>query len=88
MSKIGNHERRTHSKNKVGTVDGNEKSNNAKEGLAHEGPYKVEEAQYLNATRSYNFKPNLNLPTHYTPALMNHENFSYGGGAQVGQRPG
>ena len=87
MSKIGNHERRMHTANEVGTVDENEKSNNAKEGLAHEDPYKVKEGQYLNATRSYNFKPNLNLPSHYTPALMNHENFSYGGGAQVGQRP-
>ena len=26
-------------------------------------------------------------PTHYTPALMNHENFSYGGGAKQGPRP-
>ena len=38
-------------------------------------PYQVEEAQYLNANRSYTFKP-----THYTPALRNDENFSYGGG--------
>ena len=58
------------------------------EGLTHEGPYQVEEAQYLNANRSYTFKPNLNLPTHYTPVLMNHENFSYGEGAQQGQRFG
>ena len=42
----------------------------------------------LNANRSYNFKPNLNLPTHYTLTLRNHENFSYGGGAQQGQRLG
>ena len=82
MSKMGNHERRMHSTNEVGTVDENEKRNSAEEGLAHEGPYQVEEAQYLNPNRSYNFKPNLNLPTHYTPALKNHENFSYGGGAQ------
>ena len=53
-----------------------------KEEPNHEGSYQVEEAQYLNANRSYNFKPNLNLPTHYTPTLRNHENFSYGGGAQ------
>ena len=62
----------------MGTVDENEKRNSAEEGLAHEGPYQVEEAQYLNATRSYNFKPNVNFPTHYTPTLRNHENFSYG----------
>ena len=85
MSKIGNQERRMHSANEVGTIDENEKS--VEEGLAHEGPYQVKETQYLNATKSYNFKPNLNLPTHYTPALTNHENFSYGGGAQQGHRP-
>ena len=55
--------------------------------LKSEGSYQVEEAQYLNANRSYTFKPNFNLPIHYTPALRNHENFSYGGGAQQGQRP-
>ena len=36
----------------------------------------------MNEQRSYHFKPNPNLPTHYTPALRNHKNFSYGGGAQ------
>ena len=34
----------------------------------------------------YNFKPNLNLPTHYKPALRNHENLSYGLTAQQGRR--
>ena len=77
-----------HSANEVGIVDENEKRNSAKEGLAYEGPYQVEETQYLNDNRSYNFKLNLNLPTHYTPTLRNHENFSYGGGAQQGQRSG
>ena len=86
MNKMGNHDRRMHSAHEVGTVDENEKRNSAEEGLAHEGPYQVEEAQYLNANKSYKFKPNLNLPTHYTPALRNHENFSYGGGAQQGPR--
>ena len=76
-----------HSTNEVGTVDENEKRNSAEEGLSHEGPYQVEEAHYLNANRSYNFKPNLNFPTHYTPALRNHENFSCEGGSQQGQRP-
>ena len=81
MSKMRNHERRMHSTNEVGTVDEKEKRNSVEEGLAHEGPYQVKEAQYLNANRSYNFKPNLNLPTHDTPTLRNHDNFSYGGGA-------
>ena len=84
MSKMGNHERRMHSTNEVGTIDENKKRNSVEEGLGHEGPYQVEKAQHLNANRSYNFKPNLNLSTHYTPALRNHENFSYGGGAQQG----
>ena len=71
----------------MGTVEGAEKKCVVDEGLAHEGPYHVEEAQYINGNRSYNFKPNNNLPTHYTPALRNHENFSYGGGIQQGPRP-
>ena len=51
-------------------------------GYEKEEPYQVEEAQYLNANKSYTFKPNPNLPTHYSPALRNHESFSYGGKAQ------
>ena len=81
MSKMGNQERRMHSANEVGLVDENEKRNSAEEKLAYEVPYQVGEAQYLNATSSYNFKSNFNLPTHYTPALKNHENFSYEGRA-------
>ena len=53
-----------------------------------EDTYEVEEAKYLNEPRSYHFKPNPNLPTHYNPALRNHENFSYGGGAAQGLRHG
>ena len=58
MNKMGNHERKMHSTNEVGTVDKNEKRNSAKEGLTHEDPYQVEDAHYLNANRSYHFKPN------------------------------
>ena len=81
MNKLGNNERRMHTTLEVGTVDEGQKRNSAEEGLTHEGPYQVKEAQYLNANRNYTFKLNLNLPTNYTPALRNHENFSYGGGA-------
>ena len=84
MTKMGNNERIMDSTNEVGTIDENEKRNSADDRLAHEGPYQVEEAHHLNANRSYNFKPNLNLPTHYSPALMNHENFSYGRRARQG----
>ena len=88
MNRLGNNERIMHIALEVGTIDEGEKRKNVVEGLTHEGPYQVDEAPFLNTNRSYTFKPNLNLPTHYTPALRNHENFSYGGGAQQGQRPG
>ena len=42
----------------------------------------------MNEQRTYHFNSNPNLPTHYTLALRNHENFSYGGGAQEGSRHG
>ena len=80
MSKMSNQERRSNSTNAVGLLEGGEKTCITDEVLAHEGPYHVEEAQFVNGNRSYNFKPNTNLPTHYTSALRNHENFSYGSG--------
>ena len=86
MNKMGNQETRMNSAHEVGTIERNEQKRSVEEGLAHEGPYQVEEARFLNANRSYNFKPNLNLLTHYTPALRNHENFSYGPTTQQGQR--
>ena len=79
MNKLVNNEKRMHTAHEVGVVK--EGMINSAEGHVEEEPYQVEEAQYLNANRSYTFKPNPNLPTHYTPALRNHENFSYGGGA-------
>ena len=51
------------------------------EGSADEDLYAVEEDNYLNEQRIYHFNPNPNLPTHYNPALRNHELFTYGGGA-------
>ena len=42
----------------------------------------------MNEQGSYHFKPNPNLPTHYNPALRNHENFSYGREASQGPRHG
>ena len=42
----------------------------------------------MNELRNYHFKPNPNLPTHYSPTLRNHENFSYGGGALQAPRHG
>ena len=86
MNKLGNNERRMHTAHEVGAVE--ERSRRSAEGLAEEEPYQVEETKYMNEQRSYHFKPNPNFPTYYTPALRNHESFSFGGGAQQGPRPG
>ena len=85
MNKLGSNERRMHTAHEVGAVEERSRRNNAG-GQEEEEPYQVEEAQYLNANKSYIFKPNPNLPTHYSPALRNHEKFSYGGRAQQGPR--
>ena len=85
MKKLGNNERRMHTTHEVGAIE--ERIRRSAEGLVEEEPYQVEEAKYMNEQRSYHLKPNPNLPTHYTPALRNHENFSYGG-AQQGTRLG
>ena len=45
MTKLGNQERRMHLTYDVGAVKRNEQKSSANEGLAHEGPYQVEEAQ-------------------------------------------
>ena len=86
MNKPEDSERRMHTAHEVGTVE--ERIRRSAEGLVEEEPYQVEETKYMNEQISYHFKPNPNLPTHYTPTLRNHENFSYGGGAQHGHRPG
>ena len=86
MNKLGSNERIMHTAHEVGAVD--ERIRRSAEELVREEPYQVEETKYMNEQRSYYFKPNPNLPTHYTPALRNHENFSYGVGAQRGHRPG
>ena len=59
-------DKRMHSENEIGAVEREGRVNNAEE-RAEEGSYAVEEANYLNEQRAYHFKPNPNLPTHYTP---------------------
>ena len=86
MSKMTTQERRSHSTNAVGTQEGREKNCSIDEGLPHEGPYQVKEAQFVGGNRSYNFKPNNNLPTHYTPALRNYQKFFYRSGVHNGPR--
>ena len=87
MNRMNNQERRGNFCNEVREVEGVGHKCATDEGIAHESPYQVEEAQFVNGNKSYNFKPNNNLPTHYTPALRNHEIFSYGGGMQQCNTP-
>ena len=85
MNKLGSNERRMHTAHEVGAVK--EGIRSSVEGLVEEEPCQVEETKYMSEQRSCHSKPNPNLPTHYTLALRNHENFSYGRGAQPGPRP-
>ena len=57
MTRMNNQERRNHSVNEVGCVKGVEQKSVDDQGLAQESSYHVEEVQYLNGNRSYNFKP-------------------------------
>ena len=86
MNKLGNNERRMHTTLEVGAVK--EGIRSSAKGPVEEEPCQVEETKHMNEKRSYHFKCNPNFPTHYTPALRDHENFSYCGGAQQGPRPG
>ena len=88
MNKLGSNEKIMHTSHEVGAGDEGESRKSVEEGPNHEGSYKVEDTQYLNANRSHTFKSNPNLLTHYTPVLKNHENFSYSGGEHQGQKPG
>ena len=76
MNKVSIQERRNQFAHLVETVEDEQRVLND-EGLANDGPYHVEEVQFVNGNRSYNLKPNTNLLTHYTLALRNHEIFSY-----------
>ena len=80
MHRMDNEEKRLHSIHEIGVVE-RDRIRRSAEGPTEEDPYQVEEAKYMNEQRSYHFKPNPNLPTHYNPTLRNYENFSYGGGA-------
>ena len=65
MNKVSIQERRNQSAYLVETVEDEQRVLND-EGVANDGPYHVEEVQFVNGNRSYNCKPNTNLPTHYT----------------------
>ena len=77
-------EGKLHSAHEIEAVE-RELMRRSAEGPTAEDSYGAEEVRYVNKQRSYHFKPNPNLPTHYNPALRNHENFSYGGGCSLDQ---
>ena len=81
VNRLNNQERKIHNVNEVGLMQGEE----VDQEVAQEGALQLEECNYLNEARSYHFKPNPNLLTHYAPALRYHENLSYGRGTHQGQ---
>ena len=87
MHRMEKQERKMHTAHEIRAVEREAMRRNAKI-PKEEDAYEVEEAKYVNEPRNYHFKPNPNLPTHYSPSLRNHENFSYGGGAVQGPRHG
>ena len=87
MHRMDKKERKMHNAYEIGAVE-KELMRRSVDVPIEEDSYGAEEVKYLNEQRSYHFKPNPNLPTHYNPALRNHDNFSYGGGALHGPRPG
>ena len=87
MHRIDKQEKKTYTAHEIGAVEREILKGSAVR-AAEEQFYDAEEVKYLGEQRNYHFKPNTNLPTHYHPALRNHENFSYGGGASQGPRQG
>ena len=87
MHRMDKQERKMHTAHEIEAVE-REAMRRSAEIPKEEDAYEVEEAKYVNEPRNYHFKPNPNLPTHYSPALRNHENFSYGGGPLQGPRHG
>ena len=87
MHRMDKQERKMHTAHEIGAVE-RELMRRSADVPTEEDSYGAEEVKYVNKPRSYHFKPNPNLPTHYNLALRNHENFSYGGGALQGPRHG
>ena len=87
MHRKDKQERKMHTAHEIGAVE-REQMRRSADVPIEEDSYGVEEVKYVNEPRNYHFKPNPNLPTHYSPALRNHENFSYGRGALQGPRHG
>ena len=86
-NRMDKQERKMHTAHEIGVVE-RELLRGSADVPTEELFYDAEEVKYLVEPRSYHFKPNPNLLAHYHPALRNHENFSYGGGASQGPRHG
>ena len=71
MHKMDKQERKMHTTHEIGAVE-REARRRSVEIPTEEDSYGVEEVKYVNGPRNYHFKPNPNLPTHYSPALRNH----------------
>ena len=87
MHRMDKQEKKMHTAHEIGVVE-RELMRRSADVPTEEDSYGAEEVKYVNEQRSYHFKPNPNLPTHYNPTLRNHENFSYGGGVLQGPRHG
>ena len=87
MHRMDKQERKMHTAHEIGAVE-REQMRRSAEVPTEEDSYGDEEVKYMNEPRNYHFKKNSNLPTHYSPTLRNHENFSYGGWALQGPRHG
>ena len=68
MHRMNKQERKMHTVHETGAVE-REAMRRSVEVPTKEDSYGVEEAKYVNEPRSYHFKPNPNLPTHYNPTL-------------------
>ena len=87
MHRMDKQERKMHTAHEIGAVE-REHMRRSVDVPTEEDSYGSEEVKYVNEPRNYHFKPNPNMSTHYSPALRNHKNFSYGGGALQGPRHG
>ena len=73
MHGMDKQERKMHTAHEIGVVE-REQMRRSAEVPTEEESYGDEEVKYVNEPRNYHFKPNPNLPTHYSPTLRNHEN--------------
>ena len=87
MHRMDKQERKMHTAHEIGAVERVLMRRSA-DVPTKEDSCGAEEVKYVNEPRNYHFKPNPNLPTHYSPTLRKHDNFSYGGGALQGPRHG